>query len=94
MTRDCYADFSIRRALQTFKRYGPMSPSAWSVLASRHETHGACGFLLRLHRLGLLNRNRDATDLIVYSISARGIERLSMPQNQDDIPQGSRTGSK
>jgi len=66
-----------RRALGIFARYGSLNPPAWASLADFSPVRGAYTYLLRLHRFGLLNRERDAQGLLIYTISQRGRERLN-----------------
>jgi hypothetical protein len=76
MTRDGSPNSLKHRALEVFALYGPLNPPAWAVLTPLYPIRSAYTYLLRLHRFGLLNRNRDANDLLVYSLSGRGRERL------------------
>src|SRR5579872_7481797 len=64
------------RALEIFKSYGSLSPSAWAVLAKFVPVRASYSYLLRLHRFGLLNRTRDQSGLLLYSLSDRGRKRL------------------
>src|SRR5579872_4918494 len=66
-----------RRALEIFQLYGPLNPPAWAAIAKMHPVRSAYSYLLRLHRFGLLNRERDFRGLLIYSLSQRGRERLS-----------------
>jgi len=64
------------RALEIFKRHGPMNPPTWAILAKFFPIRASYSYLLRLHRFGLLNRTRDHCGLLLYSLSDRGRERL------------------
>jgi hypothetical protein len=75
-------------ALDIFVLYGNLNPAAWAVLAQMHPARAAYTYLLRLHRLGLLNRARDPRGLLIYSISERGRERLRWLSSQHN-PQSS-----
>ena len=72
------------RALDVFARYGPLNPPAWAVLAGMTPVRSAYTYLLRLHRFGLLDRNRNAAAVLIYSISPRGSERLAWLRRQSD----------
>ena len=63
-------------ALEIFKLYGPLNPPAWSAFANFFPVRASYSYLLRLHRFGLLNRTRDKSGLLLYSLSDRGRERL------------------
>jgi hypothetical protein len=65
-----------RRALEVFRMYGPLNPPAWAVLAGMQPIRSSYSYLLRLHRCGLLNRDRDPRGFLIYTISERGLERL------------------
>jgi hypothetical protein len=65
-----------RRALEIFQLYGPLKPPAWAVLAGMRPIRSSYSYLLRLHRFGLLNRERDSRGFLIYAISERGLERL------------------
>ena len=69
-----------RRALEIFERYGRLNPPAWAVLANMQPTRSSYSYLLRLHRFGLLNRERDTRGFLIYTISERGRERLNWLQ--------------
>ena len=69
------------RSLQIFADYGPLNPPAWSELAKFYPVRAAYTYLLRLHRFGLLNRSRDASGLLLYTLSDRGRERLKWLSN-------------
>ena len=84
------------RALQIFKSYGSLNPPAWAALARFYPVRASYSYLLRLHRFGLLNRSRDKSGLLLYSLSDRGRERLewltilhrpnpSLPQSKETI---------
>lgn len=64
------------RALRIFASYGPLNPPAWSLLAQFFPARASYSYLLRLHRFGLLQRTRDNSGLILYSLSNRGQDRL------------------
>jgi hypothetical protein len=64
------------RALEAFENRGSMNPPFWAVLVGFYPARAAYTYLLRLHRFGLLRRERDDRGLILYSISPRGKERL------------------
>ena len=66
-----------RRALEIYARYGSLNPPAWAALANMLPVRSSYTYLLRLHRFGLLNRERDAQGLLIYTISERGRERLN-----------------
>jgi hypothetical protein len=70
------------RALEVFAKHGNLNPAAWAVLAPMYPIRSAYTYLLRLHKFGLLNRNRDANGLLIYSLSARGAERLAWFRTQ------------
>ena len=77
-----------RRALEIFANYGNLNPPAWAVLAKMFPIRSSYTYLLRLHRFGLLNRERDHRGLLIYAISPRGRERLawlSGPQSDETI---------
>jgi hypothetical protein len=65
-----------KRALGIFKVYGPLNPPAWAVLAGMQPIRSSYSYLLRLHRFGLLNRERHPRGFLIYTISERGLERL------------------
>jgi hypothetical protein len=67
------------RKLQTlaiFQRYGLLSPRTWAVLAGFYPTRAAYSYLGRLHRFGLLHRQRDVRGLVLYRLSDKGSRRL------------------
>jgi hypothetical protein len=66
-----------RRALAAFDSRGSMNPPAWAIVTGMTPARSAYTYLLRLHRFGLLDRNRDARGQLVYSLSARGRQRLA-----------------
>jgi len=79
------------RALKVFKVYGSLNPPAWAALAKFFPPRASYSYLLRLHRFGLLNRNRDGSGLLLYSLSRRGHERLNwltVVSQRDSIPVG------
>jgi hypothetical protein len=80
MTNARYTNCLKRRALEVFAVYGPLNPAAWAALTPMNPVRSAYTYLLRLHRFGLLNRNRDLNDFLVYSLSPRGVERLTWLQ--------------
>lgn len=65
-----------RRALEIFFVYGSLNPPAWAKLANFVPVRASYTYLLRLHRFGLLNRTRDHSGLLLYTLSDRGQERL------------------
>jgi hypothetical protein len=65
------------RALAAFDSCGSLNPPTWAIVAGMTPARSAYTYLLRLHRFGLLERNRDARGLLVYSLSARGRQRLA-----------------
>lgn len=72
------------RALEIFTVYGCLNPPAWAALAKFIPVRASYSYLLRLHRFGLLNRTRDKSGLLLYSLSDRGRERLqylTLPNN-------------
>lgn len=71
-----HSNFLKKRALKLFEVYGPLNPPAWAALAKFFPARASYTYLLRLHRFGLLNRNRNHSGLLVYSLSDRGRERL------------------
>ncbi len=78
-----------KRALEVFKIYGPLNPPAWATLASFYPIRSSYTYLLRLYRFGLLNRTRDQSGLLLYSLSKRGQERLewlSLPNGPKHSP--------
>ena len=80
-----------RRALEIFRTYGPLNPPAWATLAKMYPIRSSYSYLLRLHRFGLLNRERDSQGLLMYTISQRGRDRLnwlSNPKPSAIIPSG------
>jgi hypothetical protein len=66
-----------KRALEAFAERGWMNPVLWAVLVGFYPARASYSYLLRLHRFGLLRRRRDAGGLILYSLSERGILRLT-----------------
>jgi hypothetical protein len=64
------------RALEIFETYGSLNPPTWAALAEFFPIRAAYTYLLRLHRFGLLNRTRDQSGLLLYTLSDRGRERL------------------
>ena len=64
------------QALAIFQRCGLLSPPAWAVLAGFYPTRAAYSYLCRLHRFGLLNRQRDLRGLLLYGLSEKGSQRL------------------
>lgn len=91
MERQCYSHSLMHRTLSVIARSGPLNLTEWALLAARHTIPGARGYLLHLHRIGLLNRGRDSVDQPLYSISIRGSERLSSFQSTGRIQPKSRT---
>jgi len=73
-----------KRTLGIFSVYGSLNPPAWAKLANFFPIRASYTYLLRLHRFGLLNRTRDHSGLLLYSLSDRGRERL----NWLSIPSG------
>src|SRR5207237_290946 len=65
------------RALEIFRDYGRLNPAAWAVLANMKPLRSSYSYLLRLYRFGLLNRERDSSGFLFYTISARGKDRLN-----------------
>ncbi len=65
-----------KRGLQIFTLYGSLNPPAWAALAKFFPVRASYSYLLRLHRFGLLNRTRDKSGLLLYSLSDRGRARL------------------
>src|SRR5579883_3510948 len=65
-----------KRGLQIFTLYGSLNPPAWAALAKFFPVRASYTYLLRLHRFGLLNRTRDKSGLLLYSLSDRGRARL------------------
>lgn len=77
------------RALLIFEKYGSLNPPAWAMLAKFQPVRGSYSYLLRLHRFGLLNRTRDQSGLLLYSLSDRGRKRLQwlmIPNGPSPIP--------
>ena len=70
-----------RRALRTFAVQGALNPPAWAALVHMFPVRSSYTYLLRLHRFGLLNRERDSKGLLLYTISERGRERLTWLSN-------------
>jgi len=64
------------RALDAFEKHGRMNPPVFAVLVGFYPARAAYTYLLRLHRFGLLRRHKNYGELIFYSISPRGKERL------------------
>ena len=69
-----------RRSLEIFVLYGRLNPPAWALLANMTPVRSSYSYLLRLHRFGLLNRERDSEGLLIYTMSERGRERLNWLQ--------------
>jgi len=69
-----------RRALEILLSYGPLNPPAWALLANMRPVRSSYSYLLRLHRFGLLIRERDSKGLLIYKISERGRQRLNWLQ--------------
>src|SRR5438128_1761379 len=65
------------RGLTAFELYGGLNPPAWATLVGMQPARSAYSYLLRLHRWGLLHRDRDHRGLLLYSITERGRERLA-----------------
>lgn len=65
------------RALDAFEKHGWMNPPVWAALVGFYPARAAYSYLLRLYRFGLLQRKKDASGLILYSLSRRGRERLA-----------------
>jgi hypothetical protein len=65
-----------KRALAAFRGRAWLNPPAWSVLAGFRPSRSAWGYLLRLHRFGLLQRRRDTRGLLVYRLNEKGERRL------------------
>ena len=65
------------RALDAFEKRGSMSPPVWAVHVGFYPVRASYTYLLRLHRFGLLRRQKDASGFIFYSLSRRGKERLA-----------------
>jgi hypothetical protein len=70
-----------RRALEAFARYGALNPPAWAVLVGMRPVRSSYSYLLRLHRFGLLSRNRDGRGFLTYCLSERGQSRLKWLQS-------------
>ena len=66
------------RALDAFEKTGWLNPPVWAVLVGFYPARAAYTYLLRLHRFGLLRRQRSESGLIVYALSRRGRERLML----------------
>ena len=65
------------RALDAFEKRGWINPTVWAALVGFYPARASYTYLLRLYRFGLLQRKKDASGLILYSLSSRGIERLA-----------------
>jgi len=66
-----------KRALEAFEQRGWMNPILFAVLVGFYPARSSYSYLLRLHRFGLLRRKQDASGLLLYSLSKRGIQRLA-----------------
>jgi hypothetical protein len=65
-----------RHTLEIFRVHGPLNPPAWARIAQFSPIRASYSYLLRLHRLGLLNRSCDPSGFLLYSLSDRGRARL------------------
>ena len=65
------------RALDAFEKRGWINPPVWAALVGFYPARAAYTYLLRLYRFGLLQRKKDESGLILYSLSSRGAERLA-----------------
>jgi len=63
------------RVLNVLQR-GWLDPSTISVQVGFFPVRAVYSYLLRLHRWGLLERQRDVRGLLRYRISKRGMDRL------------------
>ncbi len=63
--------------LEAFLDRGWLTPSAWAVLVGMCPTRAAYSYLKRLHRFGLLQRQRNANGFVLYRLSERGQARLT-----------------
>ncbi len=66
-----------RVGLEAFLDRGWVRPRAWAVLVGMFPTRAAYSYLKRLHRFGLLQRQRNAHGLVLYRLSERGQARLA-----------------
>ena len=69
------------QALKVFENRGWLNPPVWAALAGFYPVRSSYSYLLRLHRMRLLDRGLDANRLILYHISKRGVERLKWLRN-------------
>jgi hypothetical protein len=74
--RSAKFNFLKMRALEAFEKRGSLNPVLFAVHVGFYPARAAYTYLLRLHRFGLLLRQKDSNGMICYAISTRGIERL------------------
>ncbi len=65
------------KTLTIFATEGPLGPPEFAVFARFYPIRAAYTYLRRLHRWGLLLRSRDRRGRLLYTISARGLGRLT-----------------
>ena len=63
--------------LAAFERRGWLNPPTVSQLTGYRPVRAVYSYLLKLHRWGLLLRQRDDRGLLLYRLSDRGRDRLA-----------------
>lgn len=64
------------QSLEVFAEHAELRPGEWAAAAGFYPIRAAWTYLLRLHRLGLLDRRRDYKHRVVYKLSRRGADKL------------------
>lgn len=64
------------QALEIFVQHQELRPREYAVAAGFYPMRASYSYLLHLHRMGLLHRNRDYRGRIVYRLSAHGARWL------------------
>src|SRR2546423_346622 len=76
--RDNTMQFNERKmqALEIFTHHEELRPPEWAVVAGFYPARASFSYLLRLHRMGLLRRQRDYRRRLVYQLSPHGARWL------------------
>lgn len=70
------------RTLEIFSRSGPIRPAEYMVRARFYPIQAAQTYLIRLARMGLLRRSKDARGRHLYMLSESGAKRLAWLREQ------------
>ncbi len=62
----------MREALRVFFRRGSLNAAAWAALYGLCPVHAADSYLGALERAGLLERKKNARQLVLFRLSDRG----------------------